>query len=710
MGPKASSSSRFWQVWAILGSMGTALAGARLLYPRSDSPDRAATQASVRQQGPTLRQPPLESEAVAEPTVDRLIARLAVAATATERCELLEQVEPSEQTQATYAITTVLEQARLGSVRACATQALARQPTAEARSWLVDLAEDPEPEVHKVALESLATRDDASRAIVVEATHSEDLELRVSAVSALLKAKRAEAHAAAALVLPSIEDPELLAALIEALGQSHDPQALPVLEGLLENADRETHLQAISALGELGVKSAAARLAGFLEVGSKEEFGAAVEALSKLTPERIGEQLRAVLASANGERQALALALTSALELPGRASLMQEQLRSGDPSRVYFALSQLSGTPDPSLEADLIGVAEGADGRGQFLALQALSRLETPSARAAVERLSSSLPESLEEQLILHGAGDEDQVRERRIAALMDTSNERRATLFEVARDPAPSSQEALFSYLAAHDVEPGDLARVVASAPASTVQRLIAQSAGAFASAREGLIDGLARRADPQFADALRKSLQTDRETRNSALTALVQLGDDSVLPELAELAKSDQESDRDLAVQLLSTRSDRRASDELERLASDPSAQVMSSALHALQTRSPELVARVAERALRAAPPEERVSLLSSLADLNPHLSRPLLERSLSDADDSVAIQAIQAVGNLQGPASAQHLFSVANDSSRSEDVRREAANSLRTLGGPLARANRALLDSLSAPEAEEQFECNN
>jgi hypothetical protein len=72
-------------------------------------------------------------------------------------------------------------------------------------------------------------------------------------------------------------------------------------------------------------------------------------------------------------------------------------------------------------------------------------------------------------------------------------------------------------------------------------------------------------------------------------------------------------------------------------------------------------------------------------------------------------VAVQAIQSLTNLEGPASAARLLSVVSDANRSEQVRAEAASGLRTLGGPLARANRALLDSLSEPVAAGDFVCN-
>ncbi|HYQ01444.1 MAG TPA: HEAT repeat domain-containing protein [Polyangiaceae bacterium] len=703
MAEKTPASSRFWQVWALLGSLGTALAGGRLLYPASVTPERAATQATTHQQSPTL-QPVLEASPMSAPGVDSPFARLAAAATSTERCTLLEQIEPSEDAQATYAITAVLERARLGTVRACATQALARQPTSEARSWLVDLAEDPEPEVHRSALDSLATRDEGSLAVVLEAAHSDDLELRVSAVNALLKAKRSEAFAAAAQALPLIEDEMMLSSLIDALGQSKDPQALPALEGLLENATRESHLQAISAIGALGVASAAARLTGFFEVGSNEEFFAATEAVRQLAPERVPAQLRAALASADRERQALALSAMLQLKLPDLPAIMREQLASGDATRENLVLTQLITTPDPSFEPDLIAYAEREDDRNRFIAMQALSRLDTPNARATLQRLSSKFPEALTERLLIPDVEENvDQARERRLAALSSATGVTPQMLYEVASDPSQRSQDVLLRYLAEHDLA-GNTALVVQVAPAATVRRLIDRGAS------EALIEGLTRRADPQFTSALRENARVGSATRNSALTALVQLGDESVLSDLQQLAKSDDTTDRDLAVQLLATRNDRGASDELERLAADPSPQVVSSALHALQARSPELVARAAEHALREATPEDRASVLSSLSDLKATLSRPLLERSLNDADDSVALQAIQSLSNLQGPATAERLLSVANDSARSEDVRREAASALRTLGGPLARANAALLDSLSNVAAEEPFVCNN
>jgi len=708
MPEKALAASRFWQIWTILGVLGTALGGARLLFPTRNTQLSAPSQASARAKR-ALPQGTLAPVTAAAPSVDRLLARLAVAASATERCALLERVQPSEDAQSTYAITALLERALLTSVRVCATRALGRQPTIEAQSFLLDLADDPEPEVQRSALEALAIRDEAARAAVVEATHSEDLELRVSAVNALLKGKRAEAYAAAALVLPQIEDPETLSSLIDALAESGDPQALPTLEGLLEHADRESHVRAISALGELGVPGAAARLESLLEVGSSEEFSSAAEALKKVSSERVIGKLRTVLSSGNRWRQELALSALLSLDLPELSSIMRQELKSDDPKRMLLVLRHLSAKPDPTLEAELIAIAERLDHRLRLPAARALWALATPGARAALARLASSLPESLAQRFSQHKSDDPEQLRAQRISSLTRAEHALPATLVELARDPAPAAQTALLRYLEGHEVDAALWARVVQAAPASTVEHLVAHRASSAESAQQGLLEGLGRRGDPNFTHALRESLHGEKPARNAALSGLVQLGDESVLPELERLSRSDELADRELAVQLLGAIPTSAAQQELERLGSDPNAQIMSGALHALQARSPELVAKLAQQALRAYGPEERASAISLLADLKASLSRPLLERALADPEDTVAVQAIQSLTNLQGATSARQLLGVVNDSRRSEQVRAEAASGLRTLGGPLARANRALLDALSAPEEAGEFVCN-
>jgi len=708
MPEQAPTSSRFWQVWTLVSVLGTAVAGAPLLAPPRTGRAHAASRVSAPASSLTQHRAAAIAPVFA-PTGDPLLPRLAAAATASDRCALLEQVQPSEDPQYTYAITAVLERARLSSVRACATRALALQPTSEAQSFLIDLAEAPEPEVQQLALDALATRDDAARAVVIEAAHSEALERRVVAVEALLNAKRAEGFAAAVPVLPLIEDFQTLWPLIDALGASHDAQALPVLQALVDNADRESHLHAITALGELGVPTASVRLEGFLDAGSSAEFNAAAEALRKLTPERLAGKLQALLTSGSGERQELALSAMFSLEPPNLSSIIKAQLESGNIERMSLVLGRLVGKPDPSFEAELTALADRSDAPLRGMTVRALAALGTPSARATVQRIAESLPDGFVARMVEPSEEEREQARTRRIAAVTGAEPVQPNTLIELARDPAPGAQDALVRYLEGHELDAETWASVTEYANTSTVQRLADRGASGGANARRGLIQGLRRRGDPKFVQTLRADLRSDPATRNEALSALADLGDESVFPELQRLASGNDPVDREFAAQLLSSRAGSDATQELERLASDPDPDVMSQALHALQTRSPERVKALAQRAFRDSSPEDRDNVVSMLGDLNASASRPLLELALRDPDDSVAVQAVRSLSYLQGPESARQLLAVINDTSRSATVRAEAASALHMLGGPLAQANRALLDSLTGPEFIGEFVCN-
>ena len=278
MAEPALGRALFWQAAALAALIATSVPCVRLALP--------ARAVALEQERLALPQSPPERRVVAAPidaapmpSEDDVPSRLARAETASERCELLGRLEAMPDPRATYAITGVLDRSRLGSVRACATQALALQPNQEAQRWLIELSWDPLSEVHESALTALAARaDSAARAAVVEATHAEDTGIRLSAVIALLKAGREEGFSAALTLLPSIDDRSALSALIDALGESHDPRALQPLQALVDDADRESHLLAIAALGELGVAAASTDLEHLLDVGSAQEFQAAANA------------------------------------------------------------------------------------------------------------------------------------------------------------------------------------------------------------------------------------------------------------------------------------------------------------------------------------------------------------------------------------------------------------------------------------------------
>ena len=708
MAERAFATALFWPAWALVAATLTAVSGARVLLPAEAA--HAPHAQPVKAPREAAPQVTLEPSSTALPTEDRLLTRLAIAESGQERCSLLERLPASDDARVTYAITSVLDRAQLGSVRACGTRALGRQSAPEAQSWLVDLAQDPVPEVHESALDALATRDDAAaRAVVLEATHSEDAAIQSSALAALLKAGREEAFAVASAILPTIDDRETLLSMVDALGQSHDARALPLLESLVEDGERESHLRAITALGELGIARASTRLEALLEFGSAQEFSAAADALVKLAPGSALSKLRVPLASDDDEKQRAALLAIGALDDPEAVSVLSEQLRSEKPEHQRVVLRRLLRKPEPALEAQLVELATQEPSSVQGMALLVLSKLATPSARDAVRRLESRSSGEFVPGLSTESSEDEQARRARLLATLARGEPISARSLVKLADDPSETARDAVLQYVEAPSRGASLLNMLVARAPASLVQRIVQRSSALDSAQRLGVMRGLARRGDPQFAGALRAALHDqDPDTRNAALRGLVDLGDESTRQDVERLTRAEDSSDRAFAVELLSGRLDATAAGQLETLATDSDPQVASAALHALQERSPELAARLAQRAFQAASAEARIGLLNGLSDLKNSITKPLYALALNDTDDSVVGQALQSLTALEGPDSAQRLLAVLNDSNRSREVRTEAASGLRTLGGPLARESRALLDSLNEPEEPVEFTC--
>ena len=710
----ARTRAALWKGWAVAGAFASLASATRLVDPhrltrasvesRPDAVRRAGRQVSVEVSTPG-------------PSIDPLLARLAIAQTGPERCELMGQLEPSEDTRATYAITGVLERTQFVSVRVCGAQALALQPTAEARSWLVDLADDPEPAVHDVAFDALAASSDAlARATVIEATHSDDGEVRVSAVISLLKAGREEAFSVLPSILPGIEDRNTLSTLIDALGQSHALRALPLLESLIDTADHDSHLTAINALGELGAAAAIPRLDELLKVGSEDEFRSAADALGKLDPAGALKRFRHLLGSPNAVREALALSELMKQDDPSILSLMNEQLRSGDPVRIRTVLMRLSSKAEPSLEAQITAIAstplvEGDSRPHQrtirSLALRALVEIGSASALATVKQVGGSDAERALDRGSREAIQSEADERAQRIAALESDPTPR--SLIQLAQDPAEAAQTAVLRYVQHSSGHPERLAYFAATASVSTVLTFLEHAGALDRACKRSLVQTLAQRGDPRFSATLKDAVRDDdAEIRQAALRGLANLGDESSAVDVQRLTQASEPSERTFAVELLNARADPASTNELSRLAVDPSPEVASSALLALQTRAPDSVSQLAQRAFRSASAGDRVSLLSSLGELKSNIARPLYDLALSEGDEGAALQAVQGLINLSGPESAQRLLALASNSNGSPDVRRDAATGLRQLGGPLARANRVLLDSLSEPISNGAYEC--
>jgi HEAT repeat protein/beta-lactamase regulating signal transducer with metallopeptidase domain len=183
---------------------------------------------------------------------------------------------------------------------------------------------------------------------------------------------------------------------------------------------------------------------------------------------------------------------------------------------------------------------------------------------------------------------------------------------------------------------------------------------------------------ADPRMVAALTAALKdSDKEVRETAMHALVQLRDPAIFEPLVQALKDPSADVREQAAQGLSQLRDKRAVDPLMASLKDPSASVRESVVHALsQLRDPRAV-----DALIAALKDESQSVreqaafaLGQLRD--PRAVDPLIA-ALKDANGDVREQAVFALSQLRDKRSAAALAGLMQDPDA--DVREKAVFAL-------------------------------
>jgi HEAT repeat protein len=631
---------------------------------------------------------------------------LQVAESAEELCALLKQLRPSEDTAQTYAITDVLERSQFTSVRACGALALAREPTAPAQSWLLDLADDVEPEVHKVALGALATREDGvAHAAVVEAAHSVDAAVRVAAIGALLSARRSEAFALAKASLQAIDDADTLGELTDALGASGDARAFPVLKDLIENGARSLHLHALTAVGALGLAEGAGLVEPYLRLGSEDEFNAAAKALALLPASGVERELTALLHAGNARRRLSALRRLAELDVPTLDPILLEAAEADDPNLVSFALSRLSERRDPSLLPLFARASRRGSVRAREAALRALVALATPAAFAELASLAAGSGQVAEMAVdaMLRIPSLRAQAERRRIDDLQSFSANRRLnSLRTLARDSSEAGQAALLDYVSKSPAGEKHWDVVLNALPITALAKWLPAANDEDPRSRQEFFAALADRGDPKAAALLRSATKdSDPDTRRSAIRGLVSLAAEGSNDLLEGLVKSSTTEDRLLGVTLLEAQTGASAQAALADLARDPDAEVATQSLGVLGQRAPEEAAQVAGRAMRSGTPESRQSMLGALSGWNRELALPVIESALADPDNATASGALTCLGQFEGPEVARLLYSVVVDAQRAQEVRTAAAAALYALGGPIVRSNQALIESLLPAE---------
>ena len=224
-----------------------------------------------------------------------------------------------------------------------------------------------------------------------------------------------------------------------------------------------------------------------------------------------------------------------------------------------------------------------------------------------------------------------------------------------------------------------GALHGVQGSLPGVVQEAIHGALAGSAEAVAQELKSEVKRAAsDPKLIAALTAALKdTDKEVREAAMQALVQLRDPAIYEPLVQALKDASADVRESAVHGLMQLHDRRAVDPLLTMLKDSNPGVREGAVHALgQLRDPRAVDGLIT-ALKDENPSVREQAAFALGQLrDPRGVDPLIE-VLKDQNPSVREQAAFALGQLRDKRAAAALNALVKDANA--DVREQAVFAL-------------------------------
>ena len=239
-------------------------------------------------------------------------------------------------------------------------------------------------------------------------------------------------------------------------------------------------------------------------------------------------------------------------------------------------------------------------------------------------------------------------------------------------------------------------------------VQALVSQ---AVQGAVQGALNGVAAAtgqekatgrpaADARLVAALTAALKdSDKEVRETAMHALVQLRDPSIFEPLVQALKDTSPDVREQAAHALGQLRDKRAVDPLMGALKDDNANVREQAAHGLgQMRDPRAVDALIV-ALKDPSPKVREQAAFALGQLRDKRAATALSALIKDENGDVREQAVFALGQLRDVAAIDGLMAALRDAK--PDVRQQAAFALGQIRD--ARAVEPLISALKDANAD-------
>ncbi len=205
---------------------------------------------------------------------------------------------------------------------------------------------------------------------------------------------------------------------------------------------------------------------------------------------------------------------------------------------------------------------------------------------------------------------------------------------------------------------------------------------------------------ADPKMVAALAAALKdSDKQVREAAMHALVQLRDPAVFEPLVQALKDAAAEVREQAAHGLGQMHDKRAVEPLSAALKDENADVRQQAAFALgQLRDPRSVDALVG-ALQDSSADVRQQAAFALGQLRDKRAAPALNALVKDADADVRQQAVHALGEMRDVSAVEGLIVALRDVN--PDVRQQAAHALSQIRDP--RAVAPLISALKDADAD-------
>ncbi len=192
--------------------------------------------------------------------------------------------------------------------------------------------------------------------------------------------------------------------------------------------------------------------------------------------------------------------------------------------------------------------------------------------------------------------------------------------------------------------------------------------------------------KADPKLVAALTAALKdTDKEVREAAMHALVQMRDPSIFEPLVQALKDAAPDVREQAAFGLGQMRDKRAVEPLIAALKDTNADVREQAAFALGQLRDRAAVDALGAAIRDTDPDVREQVVFALGQLRDPRSVEALISSLKDANGSVREQSAFALGQLRAAGAVEALIVALKDTD--PDVREQAAFALGQIRDPRA-----------------------